>query len=236
MPLPVHHLLRRPAPGHPRGGTAARLLRRAPAVAVVLTMAVVGSLAAAPAPARAATISIADSVRAGTYEQDLLSGAVSVDQVVDADLAARRAGSTHPPSREELVQQTREEIQDIRRSGSEADASASASTAEQSAGAVDPVAVSQRSLWSRITHPFRHWSTVRINALLGYGLGALSTGPPAVAAAICVALGSIACAAVFTAGAAMLGLLATMAGTCAGKRHEYLYIKIPDFANSHCGD
>ena len=76
----------------------------------------------------------------------------------------------------------------------------------------------------------------RDRSAAGLGLGGAATGPAGTGAVICLAIGSVACAAVFSAGAAILAGLASTAGLCVTQRHRYLYVKIPDFGNSHCGD
>ena len=85
-------------------------------VAIAGLVAIAGSLLTAPTPAHAseaaldgARAAISASMSRGTYSEDVLSGKITVEQIVDVDLAARaaiHADATRIPTRAALIRDT----------------------------------------------------------------------------------------------------------------------------------
>ena len=209
-----------------------------PRIAGVAILAVAASLLAAPSPSSAETAPPVDAIRASldahTYLQDLESGRITVDQIVAVTLAARtaeaRAGSGSVPSVAELRDQTAREVADLRAGTASVDGRDAELPAATSAP-TDPVAA-DKHWWNK----FVHWKTVRVPA---YDLAVIS-GSAGVTFSIllggCSTMPSFVCAAVVGISAAAAVALAALAVTCLAHEQHSVYVKIPDFWKSHCGD
>ncbi|AJW80762.1 hypothetical protein [Clavibacter michiganensis] len=223
-------------------------LRRVLPVAVA-TLAVIASLGVAPQAARAAEVSIADSIAHGTVEQDIVSGRISVDQLTDSAVAARSGAPDLPPmSRSEVMRQMTEEVQALRTQAASdstgveaqdaADAGASVDATDVTGTAVgDGVAASKFSLrkaFRKIKHFFQHAVTVNIplwKAVLGNGAIVTVTG---LAALACASVGVLSCAVVaaFIAGSSSYVFL--LLNQCVKNRDRTWHLTIPDVIHSWC--
>ncbi|QIS45682.1 hypothetical protein [Clavibacter capsici] len=200
-------------------------------VAIVGVLAVVGSLAVGPTPARAAEVStqaaeaaISASVSRGTYERDLVTGRITPEQVVDVTVAADTASGTAVADRDTLVQRATAEIAQLR-------ADSIAESAPPAALSNAPVTES-KSFWKK----FKHWATLTVDSKALASAGGGAAGVLAVIGGTCYGFAVYVCAAVFALGAgAALGLFALAIG-CVEDGQKYTYVKVPDFANSHCGN
>jgi len=225
---------------HPASRRRADLRRAVPAVAIAGLVAVVGSLLVAPSPAHASEVAldgaraaISSSVSRGTYEQDVLSGKITVEQIVDVNLDARSSAapsSTAVPNRAELTRETTEEIAQIRATGVDP-ATSEPTTTTGSAPATDPVAT-DKHWWNKFTH----WGTAKVSALALAVAGGTTGGVLGFLAGACASFGAFLCAAVATMATATAAALGVRGSLCLADHHDYLYIKIPDVTNSHCGD
>jgi hypothetical protein len=208
-------------------------------VAIAGLVAVVGSLLAAPAPAHAseaaldgARAAISASLSRGTYSEDVLSGKITVEQIVDVDLAARaaiHANATRIPTRAELIRQTTEEIADVRAHGSDS-TTPELSPLAGSRPASDPL-VESKHWWNRVTH----WATISVDASKAMRAGAGAAGISTVIAGACLAEGAVVCSAVALMGVVIASSLSLTAAWCVAHKQPVLYVKVPDFTNSHCG-
>lgn len=209
-----------------------------PGMAVAGLVAVIGSLIAGPAHASETTLAearaaISSSVTGGTYEQDIISGKITIEQIVDVNLAVRSTAAataiTPAPSREELTRQATQELAHLRTTGSLNTPDLSPTTGSRPA--TDPL-VENKHWWNKLSH----WATIPINAQ-NLAIGS-SVGASTLAALLgaCSASGAAICAAV----AGMSFLTVTGLGLegikCLAYGERTFYVKIPDFWNSHCGN
>lgn len=220
----------------PRHGTSGRprgLRRALPLVAVAAAVTVVASLAVVPQSARAAEASLTDSVARGTVEQDILSGRVTIDQLVDANIAARSsAQETAPMNRSELTRQATAEVQELREHGTVDAPDINAHTA-----ASDGITASKFSFkkaFRKVKHFFSGTTTVNVPLWAGIaGSGATTTLGLAISAA-CAAGGvlwcAVASAAIFVAGAAVFVLLLE----CVRNQDKMWHVTLPQIQHSYC--
>ncbi|KZC95174.1 MULTISPECIES: hypothetical protein [Clavibacter] len=209
-------------------------------VAIAGLVAIAGSLLTAPTPAHAseaaldgARAAISASMSRGTYSEDVLSGKITVEQIVDVDLAARaaiHADATRIPTRAALIRQTTEEIADVRIHGAEP-TTPELSPSTGSRPASDPLA-EDKHWWNKVTH----WATISVNARKAWRAGAGAAGISAVILGACLFEGVVVCTAVAAIGVAVAASLASTAAWCVAHDQPVLYVKVPDFTNSHCGD
>jgi hypothetical protein len=211
-----------------------RIGRSTTGVAVVGLVAVVGSLLTAPSaahatevPVAAAQAAVSASLGRGTYVEDVLDGRITVDQLVEVDVAARSTTTAGAPSRAELTRQATDEIERFRAAGS-----APSLSAGDGADAVGAPVDKSKHWWNKLVH----WGTIRMDAYVLAAAGATAGTAIAAVMGVCGSYGAIVCAAVaaMAAGTA-LGLSVTAAG-CLSDHHRSIYIKVPDFWKTHCGD
>lgn len=217
-----------------------RALRLVPGIAIVGVLAVVGSLTATPASAHASEVSlqaaqaaVSASVNRGTYEQDVTSGRITAEELTDVTLAAMTArGVTLPtgtPSRAELIRRTDVQIAELRAHGPSDSSSVTLASPTGAPTATNPLATSD-SFWSH----FKHWFTFSVNnvALAAAGIsGGVALG---FIVGACLSSGVYSCAAVAAISAAALAALSTKSAVCLADHQDTLYVKVPDFGNSHC--
>jgi hypothetical protein len=254
MPHAPAHPSSHPAAIRPtRSGRMLRLRRALPAVAVVAALAVVGSLAVAPGSAQAAEVSIADSLSRGTLEQDIVAGRISVDELVDANLAARAAAPDLPAvSRSELTRQVTAEIQEMREHGASAlegtgpqDAAAdpaadTAPTAEGSAAPGDAVSDSKLSFgkvkkaFGKVKHYLHHSTTVTVELWQGVAGAGVGMTAAALAALVCAAAGPVTCAVAMTVIAGATGAVFGLLTACVANQDRWWHVTLPDIQHSWC--
>jgi len=207
-----------------------------PAMAFAGLVAVVATMLVVPSPAHASELhldsaraAVSSSVTAGTYEQDLISGKISIEQVVDLDLAARATASEPAPSRATITRQVTDEVGQLRATGSiSTPPELSGATVARPAG--DPVGESKH-WWNKLTH----WGTITLDAEnLAIG-GSISAAFFGAIAGACGAVLAIVCAAAAGVSAATAGALGLEAVACLAYHQTKFYLKVPDFGNSHCG-
>jgi hypothetical protein len=143
------------------------------------------------------------------------------------DVAARSTTTAGAPSRAELTRQVTDEIERFRAADS-----APSLSAGDGADAVGAPVGESKHWWNKLVH----WGTIRMDAYVLAAAGATAGTAIAAIMGVCGSYGAIVCAAVaaMAAGTA-LGLSVTAAG-CLSDHHRSIYIKVPDFWKTHCGD
>ena len=233
MPLlpPLHRAARSPR-RRTRIGTVI------PRIAGVAILAVAASFLAAPSPSFADTAPPVDAIRASldshTYLQDVESGRITIDQIVAVTLAARtaeaRAGGSSVPSVAALREQTAREVADLRAGSAPVDALDAEQPAESPA-VVGPVAA-DKHWWNKLIH----WKTFRVPAFNLAVVGATAGATFATMLGGCALMPSVVCAVVVSISATSSLALSGLAATCLEHEQHYVYVKVPDFWKSHCGD
>ncbi|WP_144407248.1 hypothetical protein [Clavibacter michiganensis] len=185
-----------------------------------------------PGEAHAATTrdidTIASSLKSGTLPEDIVNGRISVEELVDADLASR-AVETSYLSRDEVTREVTKEVDGLKAGHLEEVSGVNAG----SRATGDPLGANL-SLWKKFKHLFKHWFTVTLDTsviLLVASGGAGVAGASAGALAI---MGLAAWAIVYAGIAAGAGVLAGVAFACNRTGHQKMRIAIPDLKNSHC--
>ncbi|PPF53717.1 hypothetical protein C5B94_09335 [Clavibacter michiganensis] len=209
-----------------------RLRGLVPRAAVVLAVAVAASSLAAPTPASAdplgdARSAISASVEHRTLPQDVVSGRITVDQIVDVVLAT---GTASPSSRAALTRQATEEVEDLR-AGMAAGEAPGLEDGPGRRGTPDPV-TADAHWWSKVFH----WKTFAVPSR-GFVAGVAASAVVLLSiGATCVGHGAVVCAAVSAMSAGASAFIATTATYCVHEGRRFVYVKVPDFWNSHCGD
>jgi hypothetical protein len=218
-----------------------RMRRAIPGIAVVGAVAIVGSLLTAPTPAHASEVAldgaraaISASMSRGTYIDDLRSGKITVEQIVEVDLAvgsSAAATSTAPaPSREELTRRATEEVAGLR-AGASPTIPPEPSASTGAPAATDPL-VESKHWWDKLLH----WGTLKIDSY-ALSLSAVSAGAVlGVLVGGCTSIGAYVCAAIAAMGSLTALGMGAKAIQCLKDRHDFFYLAVPDFKNSHCGD
>jgi len=209
-----------------------RLRGLVPRAAVVLAVAVAASSLAAPTPASAdplgdARSAISASVEHRTLPQDVVSGRITVDQIVDVVLAT---GTASPSSRAALTRQATEEVEDLR-AGMAAGEAPGIEDAPGRHGASDPV-TADAHWWSKVFH----WKTFAVPSRAFVAGTAASAVVLLSIGATCAGHGAVVCAAVSAMGAGWSVFIATTSTYCVHEGRRFVYVPVPDFWNSHCGD
>jgi hypothetical protein len=210
-------------------------------VTLVAITAVVGSLLTPVTPAHASESTLADaraaissSVNHGTYADDIRSGKITVEQLVDVTMDLRSTGripNAGPiPSRAELTRQADEAVASLRA----ATAPPAAPTLAPSTGSpatTDPLR-EDKHWWNHLTH----WFGFTVDAEELAGSGAAGVGVLGILVGGCAASGYALCAGLgFLAGAALVAFVVE-AAHCLSDHHSKLYVSVPNFKASGCRD
>ena len=210
-----------------------------PRIAVVGIVAVAASLLAVPAPSFAASSSdarhaIAASLDGHTYLEDIESGKITVEQIVEVNLMARstqaHAAGTAAPSRQAITQQVTQELSNLRAGatptgGSDPDSTSGTRVVR------DPLAA-DKHWWNKLIH----WTTLRASADRLLVAGSVSGALLAVIAYGCASYGAYVCAALASLPSIAAASIARFAAKCLNAGHRQVYVTIPDFWNIHCRD
>ncbi|AJW80755.1 hypothetical protein [Clavibacter michiganensis] len=203
-------------------------------MAIATTSAVIGALVIAPAAAEAATKPssvevIAASLKADTIISDITTGKISVDQLVDADLAAWAGRGSTAPTRDQVTKEMTAEVQSVRDSGDLPVTPDIDVTASEHGHVAASASTLGSSLFS-FKHLFKHWMTIKLD---GKVAKIIVGAEAAVAAAFICAIPGV--------GPLMCGLAAAIVGVIAGIylnwppcQGKTIYVKIPDVKNTHC--
>ncbi|MGJ1544809.1 hypothetical protein ACR8AC_11830 [Clavibacter sepedonicus] len=233
--------------GHLRASRRLRNLRRTlPVAAAAATLVVIATFAVAPPSAHAAEASIAHSISQDTVEQDILSGRISIDQLVDAAVAARSGAPDAPPmSRSEITRQMSEEVQALRTQpttatpGSDVQdddpgAAAGPGTGTGTGVGVGVAKFSFKKLFGKIKGFFRHGVTLDIplwKVMLGNG--ALVTAA-AVTSVACASFLVLSCALVAGALIGASGYVFWLLHQCVRNQDRTWHLTLPDVHRSWC--
>ena len=208
-------------------------------IAVIGIVAVAASLLAAPAPSFAASSSdaravIAASLERHSYLEDIESGKITVEQIVEVNLTARstqaHAVGTAAPSRQELTQQVNQELSNLR-AGATPTGGSDPDFTSGTAVVRDPLAA-DKHWWNKLIH----WKTARVSAYSLTVAGSVAAAVIGVIVGGCAGVGASICAAVVSLPAVTAAAIAGLAAECLEAGHHQVYVKIPDFWKSHCGD
>ncbi len=211
-----------------------RLCSRVMAIATML--AVISAVVIAPASAEAATKpssveTIAASLKADTIISDITTGKLSVDQLVDADLAAWPGdGSTATtPTRDQVKKEMTSEVQSVKDSG-DLQVAPDIDVTASNDGRVSASASMPGSSFFSFKHLFKHWATITLDGRVAKII--VGTQAAVATAFICATPG---------VGALMCGLTAAIIGVIVGIylnwppcRGMTIYIWISDVNNTHC--
>jgi hypothetical protein len=203
-----------------------------PLVAVVGILSIVGSLAMTPGEAHAATTrdtdTIASSLKSGTLPEDIVSGRISVEELVDANLASRAVTASHL-SRDELTREVTKEVEALKAGHLEEVSGVNAG----SRATGDPLGTNL-SVWKKFKHLFNHWFTVTLDTSLVLTIASGGTAGAAAGATALAIMGSVAWAIVYAGIAAGTGVLAGVAAYCHVNKSPKMQITVPDLKHSHC--
>lgn len=223
------------APFAPASGPRHRARRlRSRGVAIAATLGVIGAVVIAPASAEASSTPssvevIAASLKADTIVSDITTGKISVDQLVDADLAAWAGGGSTAPTRDQVTKEMTAEVQSVKDSG-ELPATPDIDVTASEHGRVFASASTLGSSLFSFKHLFKHWATIKLD---GRVAKIIVGAEAAVAGAIICAIpgvGTLMCGFAY----AILGVIAAIYVYWPPCRGQTIYIKIPDVKNTHC--
>ena len=228
--MPAHLPLRRTGatPGSRRGPR----LHRASVAAILTTAAVVGALTGAPAHGaeRHSAITVADAMRQDTLFPDIVTGRITVDQLVDADLEAHRRAETAVPTRAEATRQITAEVRALR------DETTAAGFTEAEIDAATGPEGSQSAIGRWFKRHFTNWTIIPVTGLQGAAIGGAGTFAQTVLFGVCTHFAQVICAALSAAFAISTAYIFATALKCIRLRKPTLYVPIPNTSSSYCGD
>jgi hypothetical protein len=210
-------------------------------VTLVAITAVVGSLLTAVAPAQAsestlaeARATISSSVNHGTYGDDILSGKITVEQLVDVTMDLRSTGGAPNagpiPSRAEVTRQAVEAVASLRAAAA-APAAPELTPSTGSHPTTNPL-LQDKHWWNHLTH----WFGFKADAQELVGAGAATAAVGGILAGACFASGNVVCGGIAFLATAALVFMVAAAGNCLAQHHAFLYVSVPNFTASGCRD
>lgn len=198
-------------------------------VAVALTATTLTPASSAQAGEHRSVAAITESVRAGTITQDIASGRITVDELVDADITARTSGpdASARPDRAEITREVRAEVRQIQ-DRTTAPLQVDVDATGRLTAAPDPLAadLSWRSIWHRVSH----WSDVFISATALKIIVGAAGGVGAAFFCAIPGVNALSCGLFY----ALIGVLVGMWSGFTPCREAGAWIALPDFTNSHC--
>lgn len=206
----------------------------AAAVAVAMTATTLTPASSAQASEHHSVAAITESFRAGTITQDIASGRITVDDLVDADIAARTSGpdASARPDRAEITREVTAEVRQIQDPTASPRASTPIEVGVDATGKLtatpDPLAanLSWKSFWHHVTH----WSDIYLSAT---ALKIIVAGAAGVGAAFFCAIpgvNALSCGLFY----ALIGVLVAIFSGYPPCRQNGAWVTIPDVKNSHC--
>jgi len=212
-----------------RGGR----LRRAPVAGILTTAAVLAALTATPAQAaeRQTPPTVAASTQQGTLLPDIVTGRITIDQLVDADIEAHLIAdpTTPAPTRAEATRLITAEVQALRD-----ETTAAGFTASDIAASTGPEgSLSAIGRWFK--RHFTNWTTLQVSRLSGAVIGGAGAFAQTVLFGVCTHYAQIVCAALAAAFAVSAAYIFATALKCIKLGRPTLYVTIPNVSSSYCG-